>query len=55
MHLPNIFGEDSDQPGIVYYPDDAEFIILYETPGTGIEILTLPLPAIIPDWRVPQR
>lgn len=53
-HLPNIFGEDSGEAGIVYYPTGADFTILYETPGTGIEIRTNPCPAIVPDWTKPQ-
>jgi len=51
MHLPNVFDEDN---GIVYFPEDADFIILYETPGTGIEVRTKPVPSQIPDWRIPQ-
>jgi len=52
--LPVVFGEDSGEPGIIYYPEGADFTILYETPGTGIEIRTIPVPTQIPDWKVPQ-
>jgi hypothetical protein len=53
-HIPNIFGEDSGEAGIVYYPTGTDFTILYETPGTGIEIRTKPCPAVVPDWTKPQ-
>ncbi|MDR1692323.1 MAG: carboxypeptidase-like regulatory domain-containing protein [Oscillospiraceae bacterium] len=46
MHLPNVWEGDG-----YYLPEGTDFQVLFETPGSGYEVRTMPCPPEVPDWR----
>ncbi len=45
-HLPNVWDGNG-----YYFPENAVFTVLFETPDSGYEVRTMPCPSVVPEWE----